>query len=67
MATKPSIHKDGDLSSTLAIVATTTTEQAAGFDLINQDSTLLDLQIVMNLTAVAGGDGLTFNLIGSAN
>ena len=67
MATKPSLHKDGSLSSTLTITANSTTKQTAGFDLITQDSTLLEPQIIMNLSVVAGGDGLEFSLIGSAN
>ena len=65
MATKSVLRKDGALTGTLTVTASTTT-YSTGIDITDQDSALLDLTLVVDLSAVAGGDGLEFTLVGDS-
>lgn len=67
MANMPSLHKDGALTATLTVTASSTTYQSAGFDLKDTHSALHPLQVVLTLSSVTGGDGLAFQLLGDVN
>ena len=65
MANMPTLIKDGALTGALTVTASSTT-YSAGIDLKNQESALIDLSMIVELTAVAGGDGLEFSLVGDS-
>lgn len=65
MATKPVIHKDGGLVGALTVTASSTT-YSTGIDIKDQDMALLDLTLVVQLSAAATSPSVIFELMGDS-
>ena len=65
MALKPIVQYDGALVGALTVTASNTT-YSTGIDLKDQDNALLGLSMMVDLSVVAGGDGLEFTLLGDS-
>ncbi len=65
MATMPVLHKDGALKGALIVTASSVT-YSAGIDLNDQDSALLDLSLVVELSDRASSASVIFELMGDS-
>lgn len=63
MALKPVLHKDGALEGALTVTASSTT-YSVGIDMNTQESSLLDLSLIVDLSARASSASVIFTLLG---
>lgn len=63
MANKPTLRKDGALTGALTVTASSTT-YSAGIDINDQDSALLELSMVIELSDRASSASVIFTLVG---
>ena len=65
MATMPMLRKDGALTGALTVTASSTT-YSTGIDINDQDSALLDLSLVVELSDRATSASVIFELMGDS-
>ncbi len=65
MANMPVLHKDGALTGGLTVTASSTT-YSTGIDLNSQESSLLDLSLVVELSDRASSASVVFELLGDS-
>ena len=65
MANRPVVNKDGALEGALTVTASSTT-YSTGVDLKDQDVTLLDLNMIVELSDRASSASVIFELLGDS-